>query len=50
MARTVSGCRPRCKQYWEEATKSKTWLAGQGVTFGQFSEADLAGFVRASTC
>jgi hypothetical protein len=33
------------KQYWEEATKSKTWLAGQGVTFGQFSEADLAGFV-----
>jgi hypothetical protein len=33
------------KAYWDEATKSKTWLAGQGVTFGQFAEADLAGFV-----
>lgn len=32
-------------EYWEKATKSKTWLAGQGVQFGQFDEADLAGFV-----
>jgi hypothetical protein len=31
--------------YWENATKSKTWLAGPGVEFGQFPEADLAGFV-----
>ncbi|WP_372728964.1 phage portal protein [Nocardioides sp.] len=31
--------------YWENATKSKTWLAGQGVNFGQFPEAELAGFV-----
>lgn len=32
--------------YWEEATKKKTWLAGQGVDFGQFPEADLEGFVK----
>lgn len=31
--------------YWEEATKKKTWLAGQDVSFGQFPEADLNGFV-----
>jgi hypothetical protein len=31
--------------YWEQATKSKTWLAGTGVQFGQFPEADLQGFV-----
>jgi hypothetical protein len=35
------------KTYWEEATKSKTWLAGQGVQFGQFPEAQLDGFVKA---
>ncbi|HKN40626.1 MAG TPA: phage portal protein [Acidimicrobiia bacterium] len=33
------------RAYWDEATKSKTWLAGQGVQFGQFPEADMAGFV-----
>lgn len=33
--------------YWENATKKKTWLAGEGVNFGQFPEADLAGFVSA---
>ena len=32
------------KAYWDEATKGKTWLAGQGVEFGQFPEATLAGF------
>jgi len=32
--------------YWEKATKSKTWLAGSGVQFGQFPEADLAGFAE----
>jgi hypothetical protein len=31
--------------YWEQATKGKTWLAGQGVEFGQFPEATLEGFV-----
>lgn len=33
------------KEYWDEATKGKTWLAGTGVNFGQFPEATLAGFV-----
>jgi hypothetical protein len=36
--------------YWDQATKGKTWLAGEGVQFGQFPEATLDGFVRASTC
>ena len=31
--------------YWEQATKGKTWLAGEGVNFGQFPEATLDGFV-----
>ena len=31
--------------YWDEATKKKTWLAGPGVQFGQFPEAQLDGFV-----
>jgi hypothetical protein len=35
------------KAYWDTATKSKTWLAGQGVNFGQFATADLANFVSA---
>jgi hypothetical protein len=34
------------KAYWEQATKSKTWLAGTGVEFGQFAEADLDGFTK----
>ena len=33
--------------YWEEATKKKTWLAGSGVQFGQFPEANLDGFASA---
>jgi hypothetical protein len=33
--------------YWEQATKSKTWLAGPGVEFGQFPEANLDGFAGA---
>ena len=33
--------------YWDQATKSKTWLAGQGVAFGQFATADLGNFVTA---
>lgn len=33
--------------YWDNATKSKTWLAGKGVTFGQFAEASLDNFVKA---
>jgi hypothetical protein len=32
--------------YWDEATKKKTWLAGEGVQFGQFPEATLDGFVQ----
>jgi hypothetical protein len=35
----------QASSYWDEATKKKTWLAGEGVQFGQFPEADLAGFV-----
>lgn len=33
--------------YWDNATKSKTWLAGKGVNFGQFAEASLENFVSA---
>ncbi len=33
--------------YWENATKTKTWLAGTGVDFGQFPTADLGNFVNA---
>ena len=33
--------------YWDNATKGKTWLAGEGVSFGQFSEANLGNFVEA---
>lgn len=33
--------------YWDQATKGKTWLAGEGVNFGQFSEASLDNFVSA---
>lgn len=32
--------------YWDRATKGKTWLAGEGVQFGQFPEATLDGFVK----
>jgi len=39
--------RAEAKAWWDDATKGKTWLAGQGVQFGQFSEADLSGFVSA---
>jgi hypothetical protein len=33
--------------FWDNAAKQKTLLGGQGVQFGQFQEADLAGFVAA---
>lgn len=32
-------------EYWDQATKDKTWLAGTGVQFGQFSEASLDNFI-----
>jgi hypothetical protein len=32
-------------QYWDQATKDKTWLAGTGVNFGQFAEASLENFI-----
>lgn len=35
------------KQKWDEATTGKTWLAGPGVTFGEFTEASLSNFVSA---
>lgn len=35
------------KAYWDQATKGKTWLAGEGVNFGQFAEATLDNFVSA---
>lgn len=31
--------------YWDQATKDKTWLAGKGVNFGQFDEAQLDNFI-----
>lgn len=33
--------------YWDRATAGKTWLAGEGVTFGQFAAADMGNFVSA---
>lgn len=35
------------REAWDEATKGKTWLAGPGVTFGEFTEAALTNFVAA---
>lgn len=35
------------KRYWDRATNGKTWLAGEGVAFGQFAAADLGNFVNA---
>lgn len=35
------------KRYWDQATSGKTWLAGPGVNFGQFVEADLGNFTNA---
>lgn len=37
------------KQYWDNATAGKVWLAGGGVNFGQFASADLKNFVDAIT-
>jgi hypothetical protein len=34
-------------EYWDQATKGKTWLAGSGVNFGQFDEASLENFANA---
>ncbi len=36
-------------QHWDNASKGKTWLAGEGVNFGQFDEASLTNFVDAIT-
>jgi hypothetical protein len=33
------------RQAWDEATSGKTWLAGPGVSFGEFTEAALTNFV-----
>lgn len=33
--------------YWDNAVKGKTWLAGEGVSFGQFAEANLTNFTNA---
>jgi hypothetical protein len=33
--------------YWDNALKGKTWLAGEGVSFGQFAEAQLSNFTGA---
>ena len=35
------------KKWWDEATQGKTWLAGPGVNFGEFTEATLDNFVNA---
>jgi hypothetical protein len=35
------------RDQWDQATNGKTWLAGQGVQFGEFTEASLSNFVAA---
>jgi hypothetical protein len=42
---SIERLQAQVKAYWDEASKEKTWIAGTGVQFGQFDEADLAGFV-----
>lgn len=32
--------------YWDQATKGKTWLAGEGVQFGQFPEASISSYTE----
>lgn len=32
--------------YWDQATKGKTWLAGEGVEFGQFPETSIASYTE----
>ena len=39
--------REEMRQYQEEAAASKVWMGGPNVSYGQFPEADLAGFVAA---
>lgn len=39
--------RSEAKAYWERATAGKVWMAGQGVTFGQFAVAELTNFTNA---
>lgn len=36
--------REEVRQQWDEATRGKTWVAGEGVSFGQFASADLQNF------
>jgi hypothetical protein len=42
----VERLRAEAAAYWDQATKGKTWLAGEGVNFGQFPEATMDGFVQ----
>jgi len=37
--------RAEMRKYQEEAAKSKVWMGGSGVAYGQFPEATLEGFV-----
>lgn len=46
-AQTSDRMRAQVKAEWDDATKGKTWLAGPGVEFGQFAEAQLANFIAA---
>lgn len=39
--------RARIKKYWSDAEANRVWLAGAGVTFGQFDPASLTNFVSA---
>jgi hypothetical protein len=39
--------RAEISAYWDNALKGKTWLAGEGVQFGQFAEAQLSNFTGA---
>lgn len=36
--------RDEVRAKWDEATRGKTWLAGEGVQFGQFAQAELNNF------
>jgi hypothetical protein len=39
--------RARIKKYWSDADADRVWVAGAGVTFGQFEAATLTNFVSA---
>jgi hypothetical protein len=46
-AQANSRLREEVRAKWDEATKGKTWLAGPGVSFGQFQAAQLDNFINA---